>query len=148
MTEQEVKTTSRAARKTATRKKRVPISGNRDILTISGKEPGYVYRWVNDVDNRIQKYLDAGYIFVDTAGKTIGESTIENARDTETGSVISKYVGKGITSYLMAQKEEWYEEDQRNKAERTDRSEGSLKSSGDGSYGKLEIKRGGELSRL
>lgn len=131
----------RVAKKAPARRNRVPVSGNRDILTVEGLESGYVGRWVNDIDHRIQKYLDAGYVFVDPSGKTLGETTVDNARTSE-GSVTSKYVGKGVTAYLMAQKKEWYDEDQAEKAGEIDRGESALNKTGqDGRYGETRISR-------
>lgn len=132
MTEQKVSTT----RGRSPAKKRVPVSGNRDILTVAGKNEDYFYRWVNDVDNRIQKFLDAGYVFAEPTGKLLGDSTTKTHE-----SIARKGVGKGVTSYLMAIKKEWYEEDQLAKMERVDGREGSLNNSGhDGRYGDIKLK--------
>ena len=38
---------------------RTPISG-RNVLTVQGKEPGYVYRIVNDSGDRIAQFQAAG----------------------------------------------------------------------------------------
>jgi hypothetical protein len=47
---------------TLKKKKRIPLSGaDRNVLTVQRKEPGFMYRFVNNVDDRIQKFLDAGY---------------------------------------------------------------------------------------
>ena len=126
------------------RKERIPVSGNRDILTYENI-PGYVTRWVNDVDNRIPKYLDAGYVFVKPDGKLMsGEESIHNARSTTEG-VLTKNVGKGITAYLMAQKEEWYEEDQKAKSDRVNKLEGKLteKPLGKDEYGEVKTEVSG-----
>ena len=134
-------------RKTTAKPKRTPVSGNRDILTVDQKK-GYVYRWVNDLENRIQKHVDAGYVFVKSDGDFLaGEKSVNNAKATTSG-VISKNVGKGMTAYLMAQKEEWFEEDQRAKMERIDRAEKKMtKASGKDEYGEVKFEvRNGSMS--
>ena len=128
-------------KKVAPNRKRVPVSGRRDLLTVDHKEPGYVYRWVNDVEANIQKHLDAGYVFSEPSGKLLGEVTQDNNPEVRE-SVASKYVGRGITAYLLAQREEWYEEDQKAKQKEVDRSEEALNKTGqDGRYGDVRISR-------
>lgn len=132
---------TRATRKTTAKRDRIPVSGSRDILTVEGKDNDFVYRWVNDVENRIQRFLDAGYVFVDPQGKIIGDDTQDNSA-TPRESVAQKYVGKGITAFLMAQRKEWYEEDQKARNDQLDQTEKSLGKSGqDGRYGEVRISR-------
>lgn len=95
------------------RVKRTPVSGYRNVLTYSAKDPGYVYRWVNDLDTRIQIFQDAGYEFVPTGEGQVGDKRVGTASDV--GSWVSKPVGSGITAYLMKIKQEWFEEDQQKK---------------------------------
>ena len=142
-------------RKTASAKpKRTPVSGARDILNFNEKKDGYVYRWVNDKDNRIQRFLEAGYTFVgqdaDNRGQLIsGDKSINNSSGVVSG-VITKSVGKGDTSYLMAISEEYYEEDQSAKQTQIDKVESALtKTSGqDGRYGDVNISRKGRVGKL
>lgn len=117
--------------------KRTPVSGNRDILTVDGKEDGYEYRWVNDIDNRIQKFKDGGYELVEH-DVTVGQSTVDSAQSV--GTVKSKPVGKGTTSYLMRIKKEWHAEDQKAKQRSVAESEASLYEREDGQYGNVQIK--------
>ena len=42
------------------RVKRVPV-GSRNRLEVIGKSPDYVYRIVNDVDDRVELFKAAGY---------------------------------------------------------------------------------------
>ena len=94
------------------RTNRVPITGPRNILTVSEsiKDPSKSYCWVNDDDRgSIQRYLDSGYEFVISNVNT-GETTVD--RPTASGqSVIAKNVGGGMEAYLMAIPKEWLEED-------------------------------------
>lgn len=133
--------TGTRVQRNTTKRKRIPVSGRKDILTVEGKDKNYVYRWVNDVENRIQQFLDAGYIFVDPDGKLLGDDSQDNS-STPRESVASKYVGKGVTAFLMAQRKEWYEEDQKSQEERLQSIERSLGKSGqDGRYGEIKISR-------
>ena len=43
---------------------RTAINGRRNKLTITGKEPGFEYRVVNDDDNRIVELQERGYEIV------------------------------------------------------------------------------------
>lgn len=117
--------------------KRTPISGNRDIMTVEGKEKGFEYRWINDVGNRIQKAKDGGYEMVQHE-VGVGDRTVDSTDGV--GTVVTKDVGKGITSYLMRIKDEWYEEDQRAKQNKVRASEESLHQRGEGQYGNVNIK--------
>lgn len=99
-------------------KRRIPVSGNRDILTVKGIPNGFVGRWVNDVPGRIAKFNDAGYEFADKDGLQVGERTVDSSEGVD--SRISKLVGKDdygnpIYAYLMVQKKGWYDEDQQSK---------------------------------
>ena len=120
--------------------KRIPVSGHRDILTVHGKEDGYVYRWVNDENGRIDRLKAAGYELVDH-DVDVGQRTVDTSKGTS--SVVSKYVGQGVTSYLMRTKAEYYEEDQAAKNKAIDESEADMKrtlnSKQNGTYGKVEF---------
>ena len=121
------------------RPERVPVDGRRDVLTVSNKDPGFVYRWVNDIEDSIARYMRGGYEQV-THSVKIGESEQAGGGDS---SPVSKYVGGGITAILMRIKREWYDEDQRLRDEHTDASEAdmfrALNDGRDGKYG--EVKR-------
>lgn len=92
------------------RVQRTPVSGYRSVLTYSNKEPGYVYRFVNDYEGRIQVFLNAGYELVPTGEGQVGDKRVGTA--TDMGTIVSRPAGGGITSYLMRIKQEWYDEDQ------------------------------------
>ena len=121
--------------------KRVPVSGNRDILNVKGQEEGFVYRWVNDQDDRITKFEAAGYEHVDH-DVVIGTTSTKQA--SQVGKTVTKNVGKGTTAHLMRIKKEWYEEDQAAKQRSVNETEAAMKqqlnSGNDGTYGKVEIK--------
>lgn len=125
--------------------KRVPVSGNRDVLTVSGKEDGYIYRWVNDVESgrRISKFERAGYTLVPQDGIVVGDVTVDRSSKEGRASVTSESVGDGITSYLMRTTKEYYDEDQASKQKSITDKEVSMKrklnSGEDGNYGGFNI---------
>lgn len=133
-----------ATRRNTTKRKRIPVGGNRDILTVLGKDKNYVYRWVNDVDGRIQKFVAALYDHVYmNEGVEVGAEDVKQG--TNVGTIVSKSVGQGTTAYLMKIHKDYYEEDQAWKqANKVDRAEEAIYNEVDrlsGAYGKIDIQR-------
>lgn len=95
-----------------TRTTRTPI-GQRNVLTVTGKEEGYVYRVVNDQGDRIPMFEDAGYELVDANSVRVGDKRIQ--RVAPLGSKAEVAVGKGDKAFVMRIKQEWYDEDQAKK---------------------------------
>ena len=131
---------TRADVQNAQKPKRVPM-GRRDVLNVVGinDRDQFEYRWMNDVDDRLHRAMGAGYSFVDSSGKTVGDATPESARGT--GSVMSKRVGSGHTAFLMKIPKEWYDEDQARKAREIAANEAEMKKdltdASQGKYGKI-----------
>lgn len=124
----------------AQRPKRTPISG-RNVLTVTGKEPGYVYRIVNDSGDRIQQFLDAGYEKVLANDVQVGDKRINSA--SPEGSVAQVSVGGGDKAIVMRIREEWYKEDQAAKHAHVDQLEQTIKQNVSGAdYGTVKITRG------
>lgn len=131
------------------RPKRTPVGGRRDILTVAGKDPNYVYRWFNDEGDRIIQALNGGYHVVTNEGDEIHEIGDLKASDTEgVGTPIVKSVGKDaygnpMYAYLMRIPREWYEEDQAEKQKEVDASEESIFNPDDslGQYGGVRVDR-------
>jgi hypothetical protein len=142
-------------RKSTTKPKRVPVSGARDILNVNDMKETHKYRWVNDIDNRIQRFQDAGYQFVTADGKLeddrpiAGEESLHNT-STRSKGVVFKNVGKGTVSYLMAIPKEYYKDDQDAKQERIDKTESALRNASgqDGRYGDVDISRDKRIGKL
>jgi hypothetical protein len=132
---------SRTAAAVGTRVKRTPV-GSRNVLTVSGKEPGYVYRIVNDTGDRIAQFLDAGYELVDASAVRVGDKRVNNATPEGTKAQVS--VGKGEKAFVMRIKEEFHKEDQEAKQAHVNKLEESIKQKANGvaDYGKLDIVRG------
>lgn len=118
---------------------RTPVS-QRNILTVKGKDPNYEYRIVNDVEDRVTQFTDAGYEFVQDEAVEVGDKRVSSG--TNMGSVKQMSVGGGTKAYVMRIKKEWYEEDQRAKLKQVDLQESSIKQKAlDGNYGKIEVSR-------
>lgn len=105
------------------RRARTPVSGARDILTITNKSPEYHYRWVKDLPGRIQRFLDAGYEFVIDNDARVGGPAVDNT--SKVGSTLTRVTGAN-TLVAMRQRLEWYNEDQEAKHDELDRLEDIL----------------------
>lgn len=127
------------AKAPAGRVRRTPV-GRRNVLTVSGKEPGYQYRVVNDVGDNVQRFLNAGYEFVEAKDVVIGDTRI--GAPSATGSKAEAHVGGGTKAFVMRQKQEWYDEDQEAKQSHVNAIEAATKEKAlDGNYGDLKITR-------
>lgn len=121
------------------RTRRTPI-GTRNVLTVAGKDPNYVYRIVNDSGDRINEFLEAGYELVDEDSVKVGDKRVNKA--SAEGSKAQISVGQGQKAFVMRIRKEWYDEDQATKQQRVDQLEATIKEKAlDGTYGKLEITR-------
>lgn len=127
------------ATKETQRTRRTPINGTRNRLTVRGQEEGFLYRIVNDLDDRVQSLQEIGYEIVTDKNVTVGDKRIANP--TQEGGPIKVSVGQGVQAYVMRQKKEFYDEDQRTKANAVDELEGQMKreATKEGFYGKLKI---------
>ena len=103
---------------------RVPMGARRYKLQLSDAEAqafadaGFVTRWVNDADGRIQSAIAGGYKFVlPEEATSIGAMEIHQG-NTDVGGKVSKVVSKGepiIRAYLMKIEKEFWVEDQQAK---------------------------------
>ena len=124
----------------AQRVRRSDINGRRNVLTASNKEPGFVYRFVNDTGDRVSQFQEMGYEVVTDKTIRIGDRRVAVA--SAEGSPRTAKVGGGVSAVLMKIKDEWYNEDQAAKQAEVDEIEKSIKQTpGEGSYGKVEIGR-------
>lgn len=104
------------------RVKRIPISGERNILGVTGIRPDYHACWVND--KNVPAFQDAGYTFVDN-DVSFGAVHIEQGNPL--GARYARNVGMGTTAYLMEIPQEYYDEDRENEAQQVDSMEASMK---------------------
>ena len=125
----------------ATKRKprRASINGTRNVLTVSGKEPGFEYRIVNDDGDRVSQFEEMGYEVVKDSGIKVGDRRIANP--TKEGSPVQVSVGGGQKAYLMRIRKDWYEEAQEDKAKQVDEMEkGMLKDTKNSAdYGNITI---------
>jgi len=119
---------------------RTPV-GQRNILTVKGKDPAFEYRIVNDVEDRITQFLDAGYEIVQSDSVEVGDKRASNG--TAVGSAKQLSVGQGTKAFVMKIRKEWYEEDQRAKQGQIAATESAIKDPtlNGGDYGSTKISR-------
>lgn len=109
------------------RSTRVPLGVSRPKLAVPQKE-GYVRRWVNDVEGRLEMAERGGYQFVEDQSLQIGAPDIDNV-NRDLGARMSRVVDKstGMKAYLMEIKKEFHEEDQKIKMREVDDTENAIK---------------------
>lgn len=104
-------------KKTTSERKRVPFGGHRTRLQTEQRK-GYVRRWFNDTEDRIQRALDAGYTFVEDKNANVGEGDLHQG-NTDLNGKVSKIVSKGggnpIRAFLLEIPKAYYDEDQKSK---------------------------------
>lgn len=127
----------------AVRAQRTPING-RNVLTVTGKDPEYVYRIVNDAGDRIATFKEAGYELVESSSVKVGDRRLDNA--SAEGSKAQVSVGGGQKAFVMRIPKDWYEADQKAKQAEVDRLEQTMKqdalSKNDLRTGVFEVSRG------
>lgn len=120
-------------------RKRIPL-GTRNVLT-APKRPGFVRRFINDKDDRIENFKNAGWSVVDEKTQ-IGDSKIGQAG--AIGSSANAHVGSGQRAVLVEIPEKYYEEDRAASQAEITRVENEMKrnsksASSDGLQGNVEI---------
>lgn len=119
--------------------KRTPVGGNRDILTVEGREEGWFYRWVLDIGNRTDKFKKAGYEFV-THDVMVGDARAGVPEGL--GSIVEALSGNGGQKLvLMRIPMEYYQEDQDSKEAERKVLEVGMGKEIDGTYGHIGIGR-------
>ena len=117
------------------RAERIPVGGARDVLTVPGKDPNYVYRWVLDVPGRIQRFEEGGYECV-REELTVGQKIVDS--NSQLGSIVTKHGGGNSKLILMRILKEWFDEDQKAKQDAIDVLEDTMQvEAKDGRYGSL-----------
>lgn len=114
--------------------------GTRNVLTAKKRE-GYQRRIVNIDGDNVEQMEGAGWTVVKDDTQ-IGDTRTGDG--SQMGSAVTKSVGGGVKAVLMEIKNEWYEEDQAEKAAEIDESERSMHrnlNSGQGTYGKADFGR-------
>lgn len=119
--------------------RRSSVNGTRNVLNITGKEPGFVYRVVNDVGDRIEQLKAIGYEIVEDSKIQVGDRRVANP--TKEGSPVQVSVGGGVQGYVMRIKQEWYDEDKAKKDAHVDAIERGLvrEAKEQSDYGKISV---------
>lgn len=117
------------------RTKRVPI-GQRNVLTVQGKDPNYEYRIVNDTGDRVAAFEDAGYVIEEASKVRVGDKRVE--RVGAEGSKAQVSVGKGDKAFVMKIPRDLYLEDQEAKLAHVRQIEETIKKPS-GDYGDVKI---------
>ena len=132
----------------AQRPSRTPVSGFRDKLTVSGKDPNFMYRWVADYSEdgqRIWAFDEAGYEFVKSDEvEGVGQNHVYESSNV--GSIVRRPSGDGRYLYLMKVPREFYEETQQMKEEQLRQMERDIErqrdeNTDDGMYGRAKLSR-------
>lgn len=119
---------------------RTPV-GRRNILTVQGRDPNYHYRIVNDIDDRVAEFQEAGYEIVSREAVQVGDKRVNNASSLGSNKHIS--VGQGTKAFVMRIRKDWFDEDQAAKQAGVDEIERATKEKAlNGTYGKIDISRG------
>lgn len=120
------------------RVRRSPVDHGRNRLTVKGKDPNYVYRVVNDVDDRVNELIEIGYEIDTSEDIRVGDGRIND--NSRLGKVRQISVGGGIKGILMRIPKEWYDEDQEAKQEYVKKTEQAMRPNPkEGEYGKVDL---------
>lgn len=143
---------ARKGNRAQNRTKRIPVSGNRDILSVLGKDPYFHYRWVLDLNEegeRVQRFMMAGYELVHTS-EIEGHGARQADRPSDSDSVVKKPSGNtphGVPQYLYLMKipYDFYTEDQQAKLQDIEERERDMMREqnpdfDDGRYGSVNIR--------
>lgn len=110
-------------------------------MYVAGKDPDYEYRFVNNLDGKVEQRAEDGWEVVTKAElKQVGDKRVDNP-STE-GAAQETYVGHGHKAVLMKIRKDWYAEDQEAKQAIVDERENATKQEAqEGRYGKVTIER-------
>ncbi len=127
----------------ATKRKarRTSINGVRNILTVSGKDPEFEYRIVNDLGDRVAQFEAQGWEVVQDQSISVGDRRIANP--TKEGAPVKTSVGGGVQGYVMRIPKDFYKEDQEAKQAYVNETEAAMKKDAikGADYGKIEVGR-------
>ena len=124
----------------AKRPKRVPLGAGRNVLT-APKRDGYRRRYINDVGDRIERAIAAGYQVVDDKGVYVGDKDAASQNvSVGTGAEVS-VSQDGMRAVLMVLPEELAREDDELKMRDIDEKEAAIVNKGDeeGYYGGVKV---------
>lgn len=112
-------------RKREERRTRIPM-GIPSLKLALPELTGYVCRWINDQDDRLERAVNGGYEYVTrTECPQYGQAEVTPG-NSDLGERVSRVVGtdrnsRPMRAFLMKIKQEWYNEDQAAKTRELDR---------------------------
>lgn len=127
------------AKAPAVRPKRTAI-GTRSPLSVDRKSDAHEYRFVNDVDGRVEAFQENGWEVVPAADVRVGTRRVEQSSPDGSAAVVQ--VGGGTKAVLLRIDKDWYKEDQLAKQRQIDALEQTMKEDAQREYkGKFELQR-------
>lgn len=112
----------------------------RNRLRIKNMDPNFVYRIVNDVEDRVEIMKDLGYEVVSADEVKVNDRRADIGAAIGTASTLA--LGQGMRGVVMRMPKEWYEDAQKEKMADVSRLEQTLKpKKSDGMYGSVEFSR-------
>ena len=133
--------TTTATAEVSARPRRTPLS-RRNRLSVQNKEPGFVYRIVNDTDDRVSQMQEQGYELCEKAQVgAIGDKRVDNTASI--GSIAHFSVGQGTKAVVMRIPKEFAEQDHSTKLADIDAVESTMKKDArrGSDYGEFEASR-------
>jgi hypothetical protein len=133
--------TTQTTPEASARPRRTPLTG-RNRLSVKNKEDGYVYRIVNDIDDRVELLTEQDYELVPTAKVgAMGDRRVDNPQPV--GSIATISVGNGTKAVVMRKRKDWHEQDQNAKQQEIDALEATMKKEArdKADYGTIEMSR-------
>ena len=121
---------------------RASINGTRNRLALRGQDPKYVYRIVNDIDDRVQSLMEAGYEIVTDNKLQVGDKRAGQATSSP-GTPQTVSLGMGDKGVVMRIPRELFEERQAEKHREVKERESMLKnpSMNGADYGNVKLTR-------
>jgi hypothetical protein len=130
--------TKEAIAKAPQRRAKRTTLGQRNVLTVVGKDADYEYRIVNDTGDRVLQLQNEDWEICDGATLQIGDRRLGNPGSTSSQAEVS--VGAGTKGYVMRKRKAWHEEDQAAKQAYVAKTEEATKQNAlNGNYGKLDL---------
>lgn len=131
---------------TNVKRKRIPLR-ERNVLTIEDKykREDFTYRWVNDTENRIQMFREAGWEPVLDTEQVIEIGDDSVGRESRKGTIVKKSVNEKMDTVLMRLPKDIYDEEQAIKQRELDKSEKAMKrdeQNKEGRYGEIRYGSG------
>ena len=121
----------------AERPRRGFVGDTADILAVTGKDPSFHYRIVNDERGRVQRMMEAGYVVDEDVDIVLNAGQAP----TQPGSAHTLAVNRqGTKGILMKIKKEYVDEDRKARAAEISRTEEALfnkERNADGRYGNV-----------